>query len=110
MRLRSSVNMPPKDEDTLEKPDKFDWSHTTDVKSFFERFEECTKYNEWFKEKQLQAFPLYLTGNAKIFYRNLAESSKKSIEILRQSFKSYYNSEDQLWQLRTKLHNLRQNE
>lgn len=91
-----------------ERPRSFDGKPESSVKDFFERFNECCNYNGWTHNKAIQAFPMALRGNAKVFYRSLEKEVKDSMEDLEGAFLEHYDSAERKWQLRSKLYNLRQ--
>jgi len=92
------------------KPSTFDGSLESDVVEFFQQFKECAIFNSWSDEQTRHAIPLYLIGNAKIFYRSLSNAIKADMKTIKKEFINHYNSYDKKWQLRQSLYGLKQEE
>jgi len=92
------------------KPSTFDGSLESDVVEFFQQFKECAIFNNWSDEQTRHAIPLYLIGNAKIFYRSLSNAIKIDMKTIKVAFINHYNSYDKKWQLRQSLYGLKQEE
>ena len=91
------------------KPFTFSGS-TDDVKDFFERFNECCHFNNWRANETTRALPLYLKGDAKVFYRTLEQEVKDDMQQLEERFIEKFDTPESRWQLRTELFSLRQSD
>ena len=62
----------------------------------------------WNDQKQLQVIPVYLKDTALNFYRSLPEQTKTDINLLKAALRDRYHTQDRLYGMRVKLHELRQ--
>ena len=56
----------------------------------------------------MQIFPVYLKDTALNFYRSLPEQTKTDINLLKAALRDRYHTQDRLYGMRVKLHELRQ--
>ena len=61
----------------------------------------------WHNQKQLQVIPVYLWDTAQHFYRSLPEQTKTDINLLKAALRDCYHTQDRLYGMRVKLHELR---
>ena len=65
-------------------------------------------HNVWNDQKQLQVIPVYLKDEALNFYCSLPEQTKTNINLLKAALRDRYHTQDRLYNMRVKLHELRQ--
>ena len=58
-------------------------------------------------QKQLQVIPVYLKDTALNFYRSLPDQTKADINLLKVALGDRYHTQDRLYGMRVKLHELR---
>ena len=78
------------------------------VLDWLESFNRIATHNVWNDQKQLQVIPVYLKNIDLIFYRSLPEQTKGNIELLKTALRDRYHTQDRLYDMRVKLHNLKQ--
>ena len=59
-------------------------------------------------QKQLQVIPVYLKNTALKFRLSLPEQTKGNIELLKTALRDRYQTQDLLYNMRVKLHELKQ--
>ena len=75
---------------------------------WIESFDRIAAHNVWNDQKQLQVIPVYLRDAALNFYRSLPEQTKTDINLLKAALRDRYHTQDRLYGMRVKLHELRQ--
>ena len=78
------------------------------ILDWLENFDRIPAHNVWNDQKQLQVIPVYLKGTALDFYRSLPDQTKADINLLKAAFRDRYHTQDWLYNMRVKLHELRQ--
>ena len=71
-------------------------------------FNRIAAHNAWNDQKQLQVIPVYLKDTALNFYHSLLDQAKTDINLLKANLRDRYHTQDQLCDMRVKLHELRQ--
>ena len=75
---------------------------------WIESFDRIAAHNVWNDQKQLQVIPVYLKDEALNFYCSLPEQTKTNINLLKAALRDRYHTQDRLYDMRVKLHELRQ--
>ena len=75
---------------------------------WIESFDRIAAHNVWNDQKQLQVIPVYLKNGALNFYRSLPEQTKTDVNLLKAALRDRYHTQDRLYDMRVKLHELRQ--
>ena len=81
---------------------------TADILDWLENFDHIAAHNVWKDQKQLQVIPVYLKDTALNFYRSLPEQTKADINLLKATLQDRYHTQDQLYDMHVKLHELQQ--
>ena len=75
---------------------------------WIESFDRIAAHNVWNDQKQLQVIPVYLKDAALNFYRSLPEQTKTDINLLKAALRDRYHTQNRLYDMPVKLHELRQ--
>ena len=78
------------------------------ILDWLENFDRIAAHNVWNDQKQLQVIPVYLKDTALSFYRSLPDQTKADINLLKAALRDRYHTQDRLYDMRVKLHELRQ--
>ena len=89
-------------------PTPFTETATDNILDWFENFDCIAAHNVWNNQKQLQVIPVYLKDTALNFYHTLPEQTKTDINLLKAALRDRYHTQDRLYNMRVKLHELRQ--
>ena len=89
-------------------PTPFTETATDNILDWFENFDCIAAHNVWNNQKQLQVIPVYLKDTALNFYHALPEQTKTDINLLKAALRDRYHTQDRLYNMRVKLHELRQ--
>ena len=79
------------------KPDFFDGNPTVDAMIWFDSFSRVANINNWSKEIQINAFPLFLTGVARAWFLSLSEDIKSDLGKLKAAFQERFASQSHDW-------------
>ena len=89
-------------------PTPFTGTVANNILDWLENFDRIAAHNVWNDQKQLQVIPVYLKDTALNFYRSLPEQTKTDINLLKAALRYCYHTQDRLYGMRVKLHELRQ--
>ena len=89
-------------------PAVFTGTAANNILDWLENFDRIASRNVWNDQKQLQVIPVYLKDTAMNFYRSLPEQTKTDINLLKAALRDRYHTQDRLYDMRVKLHELRQ--
>ena len=78
------------------------------ILDWLENFDRIAVQNVWNDQKQPQVIPVYLKDTALNFYRSLPDQTKTNINLLKAALRDRYHTQDRLYDIRVKLHELRQ--
>ena len=78
------------------------------ILDWLESFNRIAIHNVWNDQKQLQVIPVYLKDTALNFYRSLPDQTKAYVNLLKDALRDRYHTQDRLYDMRVKLHELRQ--
>ena len=78
------------------------------ILDWLENFDRIAAHNYWNDQKQLQVIPVYLKDTALNFYRSLLDLTKTDINLLMVALRDCYHTQNRLYDIRVKLHELRQ--
>ena len=78
------------------------------ILDWIKNFDRIAAHNVWNDQKQLQVIPVYLKDAALNFYRSLPEQTKTDINLLKAALRDRYHTQDRLYDMPVKLHELRQ--
>ena len=73
-----------------------------------ESFDRIAAHNVWNDQKQLQVIPVYLKDTALNFSRSLPDQTKTDINLSKAALRDRYPTQDRLYDMCVKLHELRQ--
>ena len=89
-------------------PTFFTGTAADNILDWLENFDRIAVHNVWNDQKQLQLIPVYLKNTALNFYGSLPEQTKTEINLLKAALRDCYHTQDWLYEMRVKLHELRQ--
>ena len=89
-------------------PSPFTGTAADNILDWLENFDCIAAHNVWNDQKQLQVIPVYLKVAAFNFYRSLPDQTKDDISLLKTTLRDRYHTQDRLYDMRAKLHELRQ--
>ena len=89
-------------------PTPFTGTAADNILDWLENFDRIAARNVWNDQKQLQVIPVYLKDTALNFYHSLPDQAKTDINLLKANLRDRYHTQDQLCDMRVKLHELRQ--
>ena len=83
---------------------------TTDdnILDWLENFDCIAAHNVWNDQKQLQVIPVYLKDISFNCYHSLPDQTKTDINLLKAVLRDCYHTQDRIYDMRVKLHELRQ--
>ena len=87
---------------------KFSGTPSEDVTEFLANFSRAARFYQLSEERKSETLPLYLTGNANIWFNTTPGMNGKSFEELSAAMKAQFHSESDVWLLRQKLNERRQ--
>ena len=86
----------------------FTGTAANNILDWLENFDRIAARNGWNDQKQLQVIPVYLKDTALNFYRSLLNQTKTDINLLMAALRDRYHTQNRLYDIRVKLHELRQ--
>ena len=86
----------------------FKGEENEDVRSFINNYTRAAEICGWTKEKQVKALPLYLKGQAGIWFDALPESSSMNLDELSAALIKQFASTASNWRLRQILNERKQ--
>ena len=89
-------------------PTPFTGTAADNILDWLENFDRIAAHSVWNDQKQLQVIPVYLKDTALNFYRSLPEQTKTDINLLKAALRDRYHTQDRLYDMCVKLHELRQ--
>ena len=89
-------------------PTPFTGTAVGNVLDWLENFDRIAAHNVWNDQKQLQVIPVSVKDTALNFYRSFPEQTKTDINLLKAALRDRYHTQDRLYNMRVKLHELRQ--
>ena len=89
-------------------PTPFTGTATDNILDWIKNFDRIAAHNVWNDQKQLQVIPVNLKDTALNFYCSLPEQTKTDINLLKAALRDRYHTQDRLFNMRVKLHKLRQ--
>ena len=89
-------------------PTSFTGTAADNILDWLENFDHIAAHNVWNDQKQLQVIPVYLKDTALNFYRSLPDQTKADINLLKAALRDRYHTQDRLYDMHVKLHELRQ--
>ena len=89
-------------------PTLFTGTAADNILDWLENLDRIAAHNVWNDQKQLQVIPVYLKDTALTFYCSLPEQTKTDINLLKATLRDRYHTQDRLYGMRVKLHELRQ--
>ena len=89
-------------------PTLFTGTAANNILDWLENFDCIALHNVWNDQKQLQIIPVYLKDTALNFYSSLPEQTETDINILKAALQDGFHTQDQLYNVCVKLHELRQ--
>ena len=89
-------------------PTPFTGTAADNILDWLENFDRIAAHSVWNDQKQLQVIPVYLKDTALNFYCSLPEQTKTDINLLKAALRDRYHTQDRLYAMRVKLHELRQ--
>ena len=88
-------------------PTPFTGTAADNILDWLENFDRIAAHNVWNDQKHLQVIHVYLKDTALNFYRSLPEQTKTDINLLKAALRDHYHTQDRLYDMRVKLHELR---
>ncbi|KAL9958978.1 hypothetical protein ACROYT_G036058 [Oculina patagonica] len=79
-----------------------------DVNEFLVNFNRTSAFYNFTPEKKAEALPLFLTGNASIWFNTTPELQDRSFDVLSKALKKQFHSDSDIWLLRQQLHETKQ--
>ncbi|KAL9965744.1 hypothetical protein ACROYT_G029586 [Oculina patagonica] len=79
-----------------------------DVNEFLVNFNRTSAFYNFTPEKKAEALPLFLTGNASIWFNTTPELHDRSFDVLSKALKKQFHSDSDIWLLRQQLHETKQ--
>ena len=76
------------------KPDVFDGNPAVDAITWFDSFTRIANINNWSKDNQLNALPLYLSGVVHAWFLSLTDEVKSDFGQLKAAFQARFASQD----------------
>ena len=90
------------------QPTKFSGNAEEDIHAWIRSFDRIATVNLWKADKKIQALPLYLTGQALVFFESLNDNLKQNYQQVSAELIKYFNSANVSWNRRTQLFSLTQ--
>lgn len=87
---------------------KLSGAESEDVTEFLANFNRAAYFYQCTGERKTEAFPLYLTGNASIWFNTTPGLNHKTFEELADALKAQFHSASDVWPLRPKLYDQKQ--
>ena len=87
-------------------PTLFTGTAADNILDWLENLDRIAAHNVWNDQKQLQVILVYLKDTALNFYRSLPEQTKTDINLLKAALRDRYHTQDRLYNMRVKLHEL----
>ena len=89
-------------------PTPFTGTAADTILDWLENFDRIAAHSIWNDQKQLQVIPVYLKDTVLNFYCSLPEQTKTVINLLMAALRDCYHTQDRLYAMRVKLHELQQ--
>ena len=89
-------------------PTPFKGTAADNALDWLKNFDRIAARNVWNDQKHLQVIPVYLKDTALNFYCSLPDRTKADIDLLTAALRDRYHTQDRLYDIRVKLHELRQ--
>ena len=89
-------------------PSPFAGAAAENVLDWLKSFKVNATYNVWDDQEKLQVIPVYLNNTNLHFYCFLLEQIKGDIELLETALWDLYHTQDSLYNMRVKRHELKQ--
>ena len=89
-------------------PSPFAGAAAENVLDWLKSFKVNATYNVWDDQEKLQVIPVYLNNTNLHFYCFLPEQIKGDIELLETALWDLYHTQDSLYNMRVKRHELKQ--
>ena len=87
-------------------PTLFTGTAADNILDWLENLDRIAAHNVWNDQKQLQVILVYLKDTALNFYRSLPEQTKTDINLLKAALRDRYHTQDRLYNMCVKLHDL----
>ena len=87
---------------------KFSGAESEDVTEFLANFNRAARFYQFTNERKAEALPLYLTGNANIWFNTTPGLNHKTFDELAEALKAQFHSASDVWLLRQKLYDRKQ--
>ena len=87
---------------------KFSGDGNEDVNEFLANFSRTARFYKFSEERKAEILPLYLTGNASIWYNTTPGLVGKNFDTLTEALKKHFHSDSDVWLLRQKLNERKQ--
>ena len=87
---------------------KFSSDCNEDVNEFLANFNRTTCFYKFSEDRKAEILPLYLTGNASIWYNTKPGLSGKNFNTLAKALKKQFHSDSEVWLSRQKLNEQKQ--
>ena len=89
-------------------PTPFTGTAADNILDWLKNFDQMAAHNVWNDQKQLKVISVYLKDTALNFYRSLPDQTKTDMNLLKAALRDHYHTQDRLYDMRVKLHELRQ--
>lgn len=83
--------------------ESFSGKETEDVYDFIQRFNQVANFQRWNEGRKLAALPLYLTGNAAVWFNGLTEGQLYNIKSVLEALAEQFDPQANRWLLRQQL-------
>lgn len=87
---------------------KFSGNCDEDVDEFLANFNRMARFYKFSEDCNAEILPLYLTGNASIWYNTTPGLSGKNFDTLTEALRKHFHSDSNIWLLRQKLNEQKQ--
>lgn len=83
--------------------ESFSGKESEDAREFVTRFLQFANFQKWNEERRLTAIPLYLTGNAAVWYNGLTDAQLHDLQSILEGLVEHFDPEANRWLLRQQL-------
>ena len=87
---------------------KFSGDCNEEVNEFLANFNRTARFYKFSEDRKVEILPLYLTGNASIWYNTTPGLSGKIFDTLAEALKKHFHSDSDVWLLRQTLNERKQ--
>ena len=87
---------------------KFSGAESEDVTEFLANFSRAARFYQFTGERKTATLPLYVTGNASIWFNKTQGLNHKTFDELAEALKAQFHSASDVWLLRQKLYDRKQ--